>query len=866
MPDSWAQRLLVSNKDSLAEIHFEQALIEARDFCPEDTSLRVGILVDYLQLRLVQRDLDRAESLVDSINLSALKMHPILKAQVLYQQTRYHQFLGDREAYCLDANAAKDQLKSIKDVPYDLRMRIDLKIADCYFQRKEWLKSIESYQQIFKEESFQENPKVSRLIVCAATAGAALTSRNDDRAEDWLRLALSLTLESDSPNRNTYLGFIYEYLGLLNADNNEQRTKNLKQALNYYAEAGSEVEQSKVYLHLGKLALISNDPALAQVYADESLRIVGFKSGDSTKLDQFKHRHLDDFYDPLVLKAEILLEAYKYDEAIQYLEEALDIIQLIEELAEETRNGVYSNETKKIISEHFHRAAQFGLEAVSMLPEHKISKQLLHLVFNLMEHNRYSLLYKDLDRARNRQALGVPDSVERRFERFRAEIERLTFWIKAGPNHSMHHFADSLVIERSNFHDFQQIVAQKYPSYYRIEYDSMISLTEVQNYLCDNEQLFEYFWSDSSIFLLSLTKDTQIFVQIKRLAIDLELKRLLSWLANTYPVDSLDLNFNNYLQLGIKLYTSFIGPYLQPEIERVLISPDGLLSYLPFEILISKSSDADFRTAAYFLRDVELQYIYSSNLYFKDRKSTEVVKPSLLAMAFSSEETDMVYMNNEIPILKYSKNEIQAIQRRLGKKNVTLRYGSAATKLAFEKQVGEHNMVHLAVHGVGNPEHTKDPFMILYGPNSSIDTLYTYELYNLPMDLDMAVLSACETGVGRTLVGEGIFSMSRGFAYSGTAAMVTSLWQVNDETTSQIMDAFYKNLAKGNTMVQSLRLAKLNYLDRSLPGYAIPHYWAGFIGVGNDLSLSRTISNDFLTVGTLFLLFIIALILFFVPK
>ena len=92
----------------------------------------------------------------------------------------------------------------------------------------------------------------------------------------------------------------------------------------------------------------------------------------------------------------------------------------------------------------------------------------------------------------------------------------------------------------------------------------------------------------------------------------------------------------------------------------------------------------------------------------------------------------------------------------------------------------------------------------------------------------MAVVSACETGLGEFKRGEGIIGLARGFAYAGVASMMTSLWGVNDYSTEDLMISFYKSLKLGNSKDLAIQKAKLKIINRAFNDMdAHPFYWAG---------------------------------------
>jgi CHAT domain-containing protein len=107
----------------------------------------------------------------------------------------------------------------------------------------------------------------------------------------------------------------------------------------------------------------------------------------------------------------------------------------------------------------------------------------------------------------------------------------------------------------------------------------------------------------------------------------------------------------------------------------------------------------------------------------------------------------------------------------------------------------------------------------------------------------MAVLSACNTGSGKLQKGEGVMSLARGFLYAGCPSIIMTLWEVDDESGALIMKDFYRLLSGGKTKDEALQMAKLSHIANADPLKAHPHYWLGYVAVGNadPLFLSRDI-------------------------
>lgn len=201
-------------------------------------------------------------------------------------------------------------------------------------------------------------------------------------------------------------------------------------------------------------------------------------------------------------------------------------------------------------------------------------------------------------------------------------------------------------------------------------------------------------------------------------------------------------------------------------------------------------------------------------------------------------------------------------------------------KIFFEDQASEKNfktyspqaaIVHLATHAeINDTAALYSKFIFTENKDSTEDNLlYTYELYNMKLNSELAILSACNTGTGKLVHGEGIMSLARGFRYAGCRNIMMSLWQVDDKATSLIIEYFFQNIAKGMGKSEALQSAKLQYLNNAHPAKAAPYYWAGLILIGDNEPLKLPKNKNslplFLFLTAIFLIFVILFKIFF-PK
>ena len=161
--------------------------------------------------------------------------------------------------------------------------------------------------------------------------------------------------------------------------------------------------------------------------------------------------------------------------------------------------------------------------------------------------------------------------------------------------------------------------------------------------------------------------------------------------------------------------------------------------------------------------------------------------------------------------------------------------GASATK----KNVTENTLlksarrIHFATHGLVNEIRPELSALALTPEGQEDDGfLRVSEIFNLELTSDLVVLSACETGLGKQVIGEGVLGLTRAFLYAGTKSVVVSLWLVLETGRPALMKSFYRHLDDSGSKVEALRASKL---DMIRGGQANPSYWAPFILAGDSI-------------------------------
>jgi len=227
----------------------------------------------------------------------------------------------------------------------------------------------------------------------------------------------------------------------------------------------------------------------------------------------------------------------------------------------------------------------------------------------------------------------------------------------------------------------------------------------------------------------------------------------------------------------------------------------------------------------------------STNQRTTRRSNAETLRTLYELARASNSKTVMKRSGFNLPRLPYSKGEAEAVAGMLSSEDIFIALGfNANLKAATNKELANYKIIHFATHGILNneqPELSGIVFSLFnkHGENQNY-FLNLQEIYNLRLPVELVVLSACQTGLGKELKGEGIVGLTRGFMYAGAKRVVASLWKVDDVATAELMKRFYKKLLQEKLSPSAaLRVAQLEMSQQKR--WKDPYYWAGFIIQGD---------------------------------
>jgi len=279
--------------------------------------------------------------------------------------------------------------------------------------------------------------------------------------------------------------------------------------------------------------------------------------------------------------------------------------------------------------------------------------------------------------------------------------------------------------------------------------------------------------------------------------------------------------------------------------KNLIIIPDGVLNFMPFEALITQESKTtNFEKMHYLLNDFNIAYNNSASFYLNAKPFCPKEK-TVLGIFPVFEKTNYT--------LTYSKTELQSIQNSFKGKFLD---NTNATFQNFKKNAANYSILHLSTHATSGDIET--PASIKFYDR---EVLYS-ELYHLNIKPNLVVLSACETGIGKLYKSEGAMSIARGFQFAGAQNLLFSLWKVNDYTTAVFMGDFYKNIKKKDAYFEANAKAKRDFIkNKNISNTKkSPYYWAPFVYYG---SLENKEKNNYLLMGIVIVTMLIGVFVLF---
>ena len=388
-----------------------------------------------------------------------------------------------------------------------------------------------------------------------------------------------------------------------------------------------------------------------------------------------------------------------------------------------------------------------------------------------------------------------------------------------------------------------------------------VTVADVQrDILKPGDALVEYLVTSREIFAFLITPERCRFIALAAThdMVANRIQRLLAPFAQLQSgrVDLLHVSYD--VPLAHQLYKDLIAPlepYI-PRVRRLIIVPDDVLNYLPFESLARSPAlgqpqpnmtYAEYRDVDWLVNHYSVVYAVSATSLHPRFHQVNPEPESLLAFGNPKLSVSQLKeaavtlrgagMDATMPALgslPQSGREASVVAQLLRPKvRATVLIGEQARKTEFLRQGPAAGYIHFAVHSILDEQQPYYSALVLSPDAESGGLLQTYEIMKTRLSARLVTLSSCETALGKLYKGEGLLGLRRAFLMAGAESVVVSFWSI-DDSTAGFMEIFYGNIGRGQPVAEALRNSKLQYLKKTMPAgsqqisLSHPFFWAPF--------------------------------------
>ena len=609
------------------------------------------------------------------------------------------------------------------------------------------------------------------------------------------------------------------------------------------------LKQSDIYLKNQNHA-----KALSSVQAAIATLSPSFDSSDPSDNPALNEVLDEKFYSQLLThKGAIFQELAGIKDPVENLEKALMQYRIATLIIDHIRRGYLSENSKLFLQENTAKVYEKALSICYRLYNLTKSDEYLNSAFFFFEKSKASVLSEAIQTSDLNRIKGVDQAVLEKEVTLGRHVKSLELKLadtRVEDNDSVQYqLKKDLFHAKARMDSLENVIRSHFPDYHALKYNMAVTTADsVQAGLDEDSLVISFFEGDSTWYMMSLAKHNFSLNQVSKSLLSVE--ELESFRAVLSDFRSLP---SEYYPGARMIYETLLQPVLQKHtgVQRLIIVPDGILNYIPFDALISKPVDVGetFRSPSYLIRDYAISYRNSLTLYAQHNRPERKYEKRYVGFAPSYLSNSLTYhgelaSRQELSPLMGTREEVSVAGdifegiKFLDKK---------ATEYNFKNLPYSASILHLAMHALVDDKEPMRSRLIFTNETDTIEdgNLNAYEIYHLPLESELAVLSACNTGLGKINRGEGVLSLSRAFMYAGCANIVMSMWRAQDQSTSQIMGKLFQNLENGLHKDKALRQAKLYYLQQADPLQSHPAHWATFMLFGDQQPLSGKSDNSY---------------------
>ncbi|MCB2220187.1 MAG: CHAT domain-containing protein [Bacteroidetes bacterium] len=743
------------------------------------------------------------------------------------------------------AEAIRYHLEGLNnDLDPEQRVKILRSLGSCYSNMNDDEKANHYYRLAIKEAESKLGVIHDQTALCYLKYGYFCDNLGElDKGLDYLTKAYNVYLEiygatnRDVSNVLTAMGTHYQTLGKY-----EYSLEYFQNALNAFLESYHNTD----YYDNPDLSAVELDLNIFNTLYGKSFSFYG--------LYEFVSKDLRD------------------------LKVCLNTIDIAINYYENFKTTLNTDKVKLLVATRVNNIYNLAVQAASELYFQSGKEEYLNLAFSYSEKSKSQVLLSSIRESEAIEGGMIPPDLKQNEQSIKKEIallDNMIFEEKQQVN------SDSLkisILQKDLYNEkllYDSLIASletNYPVYFNLKYNfDVIPIERVKKQIDKDQILIEFKQTDSILFAFIIDRDTAILQKTKIDSTFSEKVERFIGMMNTLPLENDPKESSiEFSKLGLYLYRILFKEDFD-ENHHLIIIPDDVLGYLSFDALVTNPPDMDkinFRNLSYLIEKHTICYDYSATLFFKDIKRGNS-SSRLLAMAPTYKDNHYRIASNEpgfrdidqfLTPLYHTQEEVNRIHETFTGKIMA---GKEATEHNFKENASKYSILHFAMHTLINDENPFASKLVFSSEEDTIDDgfLNIYEIYNLNLNAEMAVLSACKTGVGKLSRGEGIMSLARGFLYAGVPGIVMTLWAIEDVSSMEIVTQFYKNLKKGMKKDEALREAKINYLNNADQLRSHPYFWAAYVQIGDNspLSLNNNLKS-YSIAGGIILVIIISIV------
>jgi hypothetical protein len=633
------------------------------------------------------------------------------------------------------------------------------------------------------------------------------------------------------PDGHPNLAFVYRSLGqtYVKMENNALALIYFEKALDQYRKSFGE-KHPDIASTLNQIGAVHlNQQLYNQALNDLQQAFIANIPSFSQK-DIEVNPPTSEFYNAKVLLFSLTLKAQALEGRhfgktlkLSDLKLALGCLSLCDSLIDDIRHHSSDESDKISLGGLANDVYEDGVRLCSTISEMTANaRRYREAAFYFAEKSKSAVLQESIADAQAKSFAGLPAELVDQEKNLKSGIAFLSQRLSLRPPADEEKYLrESLFVLNGEYSEFIMKLEKDYPNYYNLKFNnSFPTVGDLQKLLTADEAIVSYFVAERASKMYQFVITTNGFKVHER----------------TMPANFDKLAKGMINGIYFRDFTTFarcadgLRYVLTPQTKKsnVIIVPSGRMSTIPMEVLpLGKIGDS-FASTRYLVSKYAISSEFSVGLIATKHKPASSPQQSILLCApvkFS--------VNDNLDELPATEAEIKTIAGLFpAGSSETLLFANANESRVKSNDISKYKYLHFATHGVVDETDPELSQIFLNENNPEDGHLFAGEIYNLNLNADLAVLSACQTGLGKYSKGEGVIGLSRALVYAGARNLVVSFWSVADESTAQLMTDFYSILLKnpGKGFRYALQQSKNKMIASGK--FAEPYYWAPFVLIG----------------------------------